>query len=517
MGDQLAARDTVAGEHSTLAISVAAFSLVLIAIYWETVWGMVSIWNRSDTYAHGYLIVPISLWLVWNKKEELVSTDAIPAPTVQLLLLPGGFVWLLAYLTDVLVIQQLAIVGMLIVGIWSLVGHAMARVLAFPLGFLFLGVPMGEDLVPPMMEFTATSTVWLIKLTGIPVYREGLYFTLPSGNWSVVEACSGVRYLIASFTLGLLYAHLTYKSLGRQLLFVLASILVPVLANSARAYIIVMLGHLSGMTIATGVDHLVYGWVFFGIVMMILFWVGSFWREDLPQEGIDGASAESLQAGSRAPTARLAFAFASALVAVGIWPLVASTMQAAVPVYSDGLGELSSTTGNWQKVQPQWQWQPLDRGAKAELIQFYQSDGDVVAVYLQQFVRSKEGAELISGKLNEFVDESSDWRIVSSEKKPLQLNNQPVTVRELIITDNKSKLRLWFWYRIGNRYTANPYTAKLLEVMDTLSFGRSDSVQIILAANSGPLQSADSRLPEFKDQILPQIESVLDKAAELDE
>ena len=70
---------------------------------------------------------------------------------------------------------------------------------------------MGEDLVPPMMDLTAATTVWLVKLTGIPVYREGLYFTLPSGDWSVVEACSGVRYLIASFTLGLLYAHLSYR------------------------------------------------------------------------------------------------------------------------------------------------------------------------------------------------------------------------------------------------------------------------------------------------------------------
>ena len=51
---------------------------------------------------------------------------------------------------------------------------------------LFFAVPAGDVLVPAMMEFTAMSTVWLVKMTGIPVYREGLYFTLPSGHWSVV-------------------------------------------------------------------------------------------------------------------------------------------------------------------------------------------------------------------------------------------------------------------------------------------------------------------------------------------
>lgn len=61
---------------------------------------------------------------------------------------------------------------------------------------------MGEDLVSPIMEFSATYTVVALKLTGIPVYRHGSWFSLPTGSWSVVEAWSGVRYLIASVSLG---------------------------------------------------------------------------------------------------------------------------------------------------------------------------------------------------------------------------------------------------------------------------------------------------------------------------
>ncbi len=48
------------------------------------------------------------------------------------------------------------------------------------------------------------------------------------------------------------------------------------LANTLRAYIIVMLGHFSDMKVATGADHLIYGWVFFGLVMFLLFWIGGF-------------------------------------------------------------------------------------------------------------------------------------------------------------------------------------------------------------------------------------------------
>jgi exosortase len=112
------------------------------------------------------------------------------------------------------------------------------------------------------MQWTADATVFGLRLSGIPVYHEGQHLVIPSGSWAVVEACSGVRYLIASLTVGTLFAYLTYQSLKRRLIFVALSIIVPVIANWARAYMIVMLGHLSGNKLAVGVDHLIYGWVF---------------------------------------------------------------------------------------------------------------------------------------------------------------------------------------------------------------------------------------------------------------
>ncbi len=73
---------------------------------------------------------------------------------------------------------------------------------------------------------------------------------------------------------------MTYRSLARRIAFVALSLIVPIFANGIRAYLIVMTGHLSDMSLAVGVDHLIYGWIFFGFVMMLLFWIGSIWRED---------------------------------------------------------------------------------------------------------------------------------------------------------------------------------------------------------------------------------------------
>ncbi|MDX1735747.1 MAG: exosortase A, partial [Halioglobus sp.] len=315
--------------HSTKALSVrsslwlgALFAVALLAIYAETVMSMVSIWSRSDTFAHGFLILPISLWLVWNKRDYLKYIAPSPAPWVALLILPAGFAWFLAWLVDVLLVQQLALVTMLVAGLWAVLGHRLAGVLAFPLFFLYFAVPMGEGLVAPMMDFTAVSTVWLVQQTGIPVYREGLFFTLPTGRWSIVEACSGVRYIIASVTVGALFAYLTYVSWWRRALFLLISAIVPVFANTLRAYMIVMLGHLSDMKVATGADHLVYGWVFFGVVIFILFWLGSFFREDeapLPEEPRAGTGATTAAAGMTAGIVSLCLVLVLAAAA----PLVA--------------------------------------------------------------------------------------------------------------------------------------------------------------------------------------------------
>ena len=81
-------------------------------------------------------------------------------------------------------------------------GTAMLRALAFPLSFMFFAIPFGEFLMPQLIDWTADFTIAALRLTGIPVYREANSFVIPSGHWSVVEACSGIRYLIAIHWLG---------------------------------------------------------------------------------------------------------------------------------------------------------------------------------------------------------------------------------------------------------------------------------------------------------------------------
>ncbi len=86
----------------------------------------------------------------------------------------------------------------------------------FPLAYMFFAVPMGEGLVPKLMSFTADFTLWALRLTGLPVFRDGMFFSIPAGDFEVATACSGIRYLMASFALGTLYAFLSFRSFKKQ-------------------------------------------------------------------------------------------------------------------------------------------------------------------------------------------------------------------------------------------------------------------------------------------------------------
>lgn len=261
-------------------LAVLALLLVALLLLYRDTWaGMVGIWLRSDTFAHAILVPPIALWLGWRRREHLLGLVPRAQPLWLLPLAAAGAFWLPGDLAGVNALTQLMVTAMLVCAIVAVLGTRVARELAFPLGFLFFMVPIGEFLLPTFMNWTADFTVGALRLSGVPVYREGLNFVIPSGSWSVIEACSGIRYLIASFMVGTLFAYMNFSSMKRRLLFSAFAIVVPVVANWLRAYMIVMLGHLSNNKLAAGVDHIIYGWVFFGVIIAGMFMIGARWSQ----------------------------------------------------------------------------------------------------------------------------------------------------------------------------------------------------------------------------------------------
>ncbi|MYM62029.1 exosortase A [Pseudomaricurvus sp. HS19] len=504
--------------HWTLSLIVLGVAVLLLAYgFYTSIASMVDIWIRSETYTHGFIILPLSLWLVWRKREELKVRH--PGPTLLAVppLLGCGLIWLLGTLVDVLVVQQFAVVMILICTVWGVLGNRIAASLWFPLLFLLFMVPAGEGVVPPMMELTASSTVWMVKLSGIPVYREGMFFSLPSGDWSVVEACSGVRYLIASMTLGCLYAYLNYQAWQKRLVFVVISAVVPIIANILRAYMIVMLGHWSDMTVAVGVDHLLYGWIFFGLVIFLLFWCGSYFVDPL-------AASEPVQAaGDQGSVAHASLPFgvspgqAMTLVAVLASALYAPLLIPAQDAKVTGVAAIALESprlpANWQQSDVAGSmWRPIIVGEdrKLELAVNGEDLGEPVLLYVYQYLSQRQDAELISAN-NRFTIPRNPWRVVEARRPTVALSGRDVKVEEVVMQLGVDSWRVWKVYRLGNFYTANDYVGKLAQALNSLLLHRRDGAIVFVLTPRSEVAGEDTqRLQRFLQALSVPLEQVLD-------
>lgn len=492
------------GWHLAAALAVLAI-LAVLALFWPTAWSMVDTWHRSETFTHGFLIVPITLWLVWHRRQHVAAV----VPTFSWLGLAAfaasALGWLAGHVADALVVAQFGLVGMIVGAVWTTLGNQAARQLVFALGFLFFAVPVGEALVPPLMEFTASFTVGLLRLTGIPVYREGLFFSIPSGNWSVVEACSGIRYVIASVTLGVLYAYLAYQSRWRRLAFIAASALVPVLANGLRAYIIVMIGHLSDMKLATGVDHLIYGWVFFGVVMLMLFSIGAIWRE--PEVAAPAPAGSAALAARRAG---VAFGTALVIAAAVLLRLGADRIAEHQSVVRSPTA-LPATIGEWAQVAERpWTWSASLLPAELGAATAYRRGPLTLTLDVAHYVQQRQDAEVINWQNQIVPGTDSPWRVIGQDKDRLETAEGPVDA-DVFRLRGPQPLAVWRWYRIGSRYTNNPYLAKLYQSLDRLTLNRTDGAIILVAA---PLddrdQPPDADVRAFVRDLVPAISAALD-------
>lgn len=452
--------------RAVLLMGLGVVLLVPLA-YAETARTILAIWSRSGTFAHCYLILPISAGLIWRRRGQLVQLPFSSCWPATAAIALCGAMWLLATLGDVQIVRQYMLAFTLMLAVPAVFGMAIARTIAFPLLFILFAVPAGETLINPLIELTASFTVDALRLSGIPVVRDGNNFSIPTGDWSVVEACSGLRYLISSVTLGSLYAYLTYRSWQRRAIFILASMVLPVLANGVRAYMIVMIGHGSGMQLAVGIDHVLYGWLFFGLLMAALFWAGRVWQQ--PGEVHAAATRPAPAAGRKPPL----LAIGCTVLAVAAWPAYAWQLQrhqsAPPPARLDVLPSVHPS------VTPFTEWMPAFSPASATLRQFQGAPHP--AGLLAYYYRDGGKGRLISS-VNKLTGQRAAWHETSTAYRAEHIAGITLPVREVTIA-GQDRLLAWQWYVIGDAVEAGDYRAKLQQIRLRLQAGHGDGAILV--------------------------------------
>ena len=204
---------------------------------------------------------------------------------------------------------------------WAVLGTA-ARALAFPLGLLLFSLPFGGVIAPAFQELTSHLALTMLTLSNVRAVLEGYVISIGEDSWRVTEACGGINYFVASLAVGYVYAGAVYRQWGHRAAFLLASAVIPLIANGLRVYTTILLDHLGATYLVAGMGHYLYGVLIFGIVMGVLFMTCGRWRE----EPSTGEAPVSLPQGSAtvisaASTRRTLLCATIAMLLVAIGPL----------------------------------------------------------------------------------------------------------------------------------------------------------------------------------------------------
>lgn len=483
---------------------LCALLIWILYWYWDSVVAMVSIWARSDTYAHAFVVPLITFWLIWNKRSVVLVEQPRPSMLLATPIALSSVAWLFGELTAVNALTQFALVATLVMAIMAALGIQVSKHIAFPLAFLFFSVPIGDFMLPQLMEWTATFTVLALRATGVPVYQEGLQFVIPSGHWSVVEACSGIRYIIASVTVGTLFAYLNYVSLRRRVMFIVVSMIVPIFANWLRAYLIVMLGHLSGNKLAAGVDHLIYGWVFFGIVIMIMFMIGMRWSEP---SGTVSTATLPRHLPVLPATAWLAAPTIALLAALGpVTNVVISRAdRPASPVITAVIAP-----PKWSEAPLFVSWHPAYDNPSTEIHKAFVENGVSVGLYIGYYRNQDYQHKLVTSTNTLAHSNDKVWSVIQQKTLALDINSLPTRLRSATLlgkdTQPETRLRVWQWYWVNGHLTDSDIQAILLTAISRLQGKGDDSAVVMLYASE---QQANDALPKFAADAGPFLNTLL--------
>lgn len=250
------------------------------AVYYPVLSGLVKAWNGSDDYSHGFLILPLSAYILWQNRSTLVAQPVEGSWFGLPLALFALFLFLLGKFGSVLTLPPIS----LILFIWSAVifffGFKMFRICSFPLLFLIFMIPVPEQifaaLTNPLQFIVTKITVSLASMMGVIIYREGNVIHLSDMTFQVVQACSGLRSIMTMLTLGAILGYFTLRSSLLRLILVVAGVPIAIAVNIFRVFTMVIAYNYFKFNLTEGTPHTILGLLVFalGFVFFIIFQKG---------------------------------------------------------------------------------------------------------------------------------------------------------------------------------------------------------------------------------------------------
>lgn len=481
---------------------------------------LVTRWWTDNVYSYAFLIPGISLYLIWISRDRLANLRPDPNYVGGLSVLFGGLLMLLlGHAGAVASIQELSLIPTIAGVVLLLLGTAFFRVLWFPIAYLLFMIPVWElntDLIHmPFQLFTAALSVKMLHWVGIPVYRQGNYLELPNMTLEVAQGCSGVNYLFSVVAISIPLAYIFLRGWKKRATLVCFAVLVSILANSLRVFLIGVLVYndLSGdihgpYHILQGLSISVvgYGAIFLGLSVLTRIPSASLPLEPLSQfKGIS----EDAPLFSPKKSIRFAVIAAFALLLLAGSNLHFFSQSKPVSLTSDLQG-LPLTIGAWQGERAMLVGNPYaELHVDKDLSRiYYRGINDVeraVQVYIGYFETQEQNKELIYFKALDYFNGATKTTVRLSTGKSIEVNR-------VIVEEGKERRLYLVWYDLNGRVVTDPYLAKLYTTWSGFVRRQTNGAVVLVSAEMNDESAQDEALSELKEfvrQIYPLLPSYL--------
>ena len=253
---------------------VALLGALLLILYAPVLAGLVRQWWNNPNYSHGFLVLPLALWLVWRSRERWRHLPPAPRPSglalmaVALALLAVGSVGAVLFLSRISLLLMIA--GLTV----FLAGWPRLRAWQFPLGYALFMIPLPAiiyyQITFPLQVLASRMAAICLDVLQIPALREGNLIILPRQTLAVAQACSGIRSLFALLALAVAYAYLAEPRPWRRITLALLMLPIAIVSNGVRIVATGVLTYYFGAQWAEGALHASAGFVMFSVALGLL-------------------------------------------------------------------------------------------------------------------------------------------------------------------------------------------------------------------------------------------------------
>jgi len=497
---------------------LALCALLLGYIFWDGLEYMEYIWGSQEEYSYGYLIPLISLFFVWQKKDDLQQNGFAGSWKWLPVLLFGLGLYFVGELSTLYTVIQYAFLLTLYGLLLTILGWRGFRIIWAPLLLLVFMIPLPlflyQGLSAKLQLISTDLGVWVIRLFDISVYVEGNVIDLGVYKLQVVEACSGLRYLFPLMTLGFIAAYLYKVALWKRVVVFISTIPITVLMNSFRIGAIGVMVEYWGQSMAEGFLHDFEGWVIFmacTLILILEMWalarIGDADCSLSEVFGLDSPKALPVDAKVYKKRMRTPSSLFASLMFITIAVFFSSSLghrEQIIPERKE-FASFPLELGDWKGRSDKLESIYLNILKLTDYViaDYVGPNGKSVNFYVAYYASQTKGDSAHSPRS---CLPGGGWQIASLKQKTLDgaVHGQPINVNRVVIKRGEYKQLVYYWFQEQGLNITNEYMVKWYLFWNALTKNRTDGALIRLTTMLSPdenMQDADKRLEDFVRQV----------------